>query len=77
MDLDTSENLSMEEEHSEFSHDHPDSYHAEPHKGIVNEDIEKQYCEKSDVMQSANISLSHLLHIWRFLMIWSSLGLIQ
>ena len=51
--VDTWENLSMEEEHSEFSHDHPKSYHAEPHKGINNEDIEKQYCEKSDVMQSA------------------------
>ena len=42
----------MKEEHSEFSHDHPESYHAEPHTGISNEDIEKQYCEKSDVMQS-------------------------
>ena len=43
----------MEEEHSEFSHDHPESYHAKPHKGISNEDIGKQYYEKSDVMQSA------------------------
>ena len=42
----------MEEEHSKFSHDHPESYHVEPQKGISNEDIEKQYCEKSDVMQS-------------------------
>ena len=49
--MDTWENLSMEEDHSEFSHDHPESYHAEPHKGINNEDIEKQYCERSDVMQ--------------------------
>ena len=51
--VDTWENLSMEEEHSKFSHDHPESYHAEPHKSISNEDIEKQYCEKSNVMQSA------------------------
>ena len=50
--VDTRENLSMEEEHSEFSHDHPESCHAELHKGIRNEDIEKQYCEKSNVMQS-------------------------
>ena len=52
MDLDTWENLSMEEEHLEFSRDHSESYHAEPHKGISNEDIEKQCCEKSDVMKS-------------------------
>ena len=52
MNLDTLENLSMEEEHSEFSCDHSDTYHAEKHKGISNEDIEKQYCEKSNVMQS-------------------------
>ena len=51
MDLDAWENLSMEEEHSEFSCDHSDSYHEEQHKGISNEDIEKQCCEKSDVMQ--------------------------
>ena len=38
--VDTWENLSMEEEHSEFSHDHSDSYHPEPQKGISNEDIE-------------------------------------
>ena len=37
MDLDAYENLSMEEEHSEFSRDHSESYHAEPHKGISNE----------------------------------------
>ena len=41
----------MEEEHSKFSCDHLESYHAEPHKGISNEDIEKQCCEKLDVMQ--------------------------
>ena len=41
MDLETLENLSMEEEHLEFSCDHSESYHAEPHKGISNEDIEK------------------------------------
>ena len=50
--VDTWENLGMEEEHSKLSHDHPDSYHAEPHKGFSDEDIEKQYCEKLDVMQS-------------------------
>ena len=49
MDLETLENLSMEEEHSEFS-SHSESYHEEPHKGISNEDIEKQCCENSDVM---------------------------
>ena len=53
MDLDAWENLSMEEEHSEFSSDHSESYHAEPHKGTSNKDIEKQYCENLDVMQSA------------------------
>ena len=41
MDLDVWENFSMKEEHSEFSCDHSDSYHAEHHKGISNEDIEK------------------------------------
>ena len=50
-DLDAWENLSMEEEHSEFSCDHSESYHAELHKGISNEYIEKHHCEKSDVMQ--------------------------
>ena len=34
--VDTWENLSMEEEHSEFSHDH-----SESHKGGSNENIEK------------------------------------
>ena len=52
MDLDTWENLSMEEDHSEFSHDHSESYHAELHKVNSNEYIEKQCCEKLDVMQS-------------------------
>ena len=52
MDLDVWENFSMKEENSEFSCDHSDSYHVEQHKGISNEYIEKQYCEKSDVMQS-------------------------
>ena len=46
MDLDAWENFSMEEEHLEPSHGHLDSYHAEPHKGISSEDIEKQCCEK-------------------------------
>ena len=52
VDLETWENPSMEEEHSKLLYDHSKSYHAEPHKGIGNEDIEKQYCEKSNVMQS-------------------------
>ena len=52
MDLDTWENISIEEEHLEFSRNHSESYHAEPHKCISNEDIEKQCCEKLDVMQS-------------------------
>ena len=52
MDLDVLENFSMKEEHSKFPCDHSDSYHAEKHKGINNEDIEKQCCENSDVMQS-------------------------
>ena len=42
----------MEEEHSEFSHDHSESYHAEPHKVNSNEYIEKQCCEKLNLMQS-------------------------
>ena len=50
--VNTWENLSMEEENPHFSCDHSKSYHAEPHKGISNEDIEKQCCENSDVMQS-------------------------
>ena len=37
----------MEEEHSKLLYDH-----SEPYKGINNEDIEKQCCEKTDVMQS-------------------------
>ena len=51
MDLETLENLSTEEEHLEFSCDHSKSYHAEPHKSISSEDIEKQYHEESDMMQ--------------------------
>ena len=64
MDLDTWENLIMEEEHSEFSHDHLESYHSELYKGINNEDIEKHCCEKTDVMQSveyqSQLSYSHM-----------------
>ena len=52
MDLDAWENLNMEEEHSEFSCDHLESYHVETHKVNNNECIEKQCCEKLDVMQS-------------------------
>ena len=36
----------MEEVHSKLLYDH-----SEPYKGINNEDIEKQCCEKIDVMQ--------------------------
>ena len=52
MDLDAWENFSMEEKHSEFSHDHSDSYCVEPHKVSSNEYIEKQCCENLDVMWS-------------------------
>ena len=48
----TWENLSIEEKNSKFSHDHSESNHAEPHKGISNEDIEKHCCENSDTMHS-------------------------
>ena len=47
--MDTWENLSMEEKHSEFSHDHLE-YHAEPHNVNNNEYIKKHCCEKLDVM---------------------------
>ena len=64
MYLDAWENLSMEEKHSEFSRDHSDSYHADLHKCISNEYIEKQCCEKLDVMQSVDFqsrpSSSHI-----------------
>ena len=54
----------MKEENSEFLCDHSYSCHAEQHNGISNEDIEKQYCEKSDVMQSMEYqpqpSFSHI-----------------
>ena len=50
MDLETWENPSMEKKHSKLLYDHSESYHAKPHKDINNEDIEKQCCEKTDVM---------------------------
>ena len=50
MDFETWENLSMEKQHSKLLYDHSESYHAEPHKGINNEVMEKQCCEKTDVM---------------------------
>ena len=54
----------MEEEHSKLLYDHLESYHLEPYKGINNEDIEKQCCEKTDVMQSveyqSQLSSSHM-----------------
>ena len=46
MDLVALGNFNMEKEHEVYPYDHSESYHAEPHKGISNEDIEKQYCEK-------------------------------
>ena len=64
-DLDAQENLSMEEEHSEFSRDHLESYHVELHKGISNEDIEKQYCEKSVFDAVNGISVSVIFFIYR------------
>ena len=67
MDLDTQENLSMEEEHSKPSHGHLESYHVELHKGISNEDIEKQCCEKTDMMQSVEYQsrLSTIIFTYR------------
>ena len=41
MDLETLENPSMEKQHSKLLYDHSESYHAKPHKGINNEDMEK------------------------------------
>ena len=41
----------MEKQHSKLLYDHSESYHVEPQKGINNEDMEKQCCEKSNVMQ--------------------------
>ena len=64
MDLETWENPSMEKWHSKLLYDHSESYHAEPHKGINNEDMEKQCCEKTDVMQlleyQSQLSSSHI-----------------
>ena len=51
MNLETLENPSMEKQHSNLLYDHSESYRAEPHKGISNEDMEKQFCEKTDWMQ--------------------------
>ena len=54
----------MEEEHSKLLYYYSKSYHAEPHKGINNEDIEKQCCEKTDMMQTveyqSQLSSSHI-----------------
>ena len=66
----------MEEEHSEFSHDHLE-YHAKLHKFNSNEYIEKQYCEKSDVMQSMDYqSQPYFQHI-EVPYDWIYLGLVQ
>ena len=49
----------MEKHHSKLLYDH-----SKPYKGINNEDIEKQCCETTDVMQSleyqSQISSSHM-----------------
>ena len=54
----------MENQHSKLLYDHSESYHAELHKGINNEDMEKQCCEKIDVMQlleyQSQLSSSHI-----------------
>ena len=50
MDMETWENSSMEKQHSKLLFDHLESYHVDPHKGISNEDMENQFCEKTDVM---------------------------
>ena len=64
MNLETLENPSMEKQHSKLLYDHSESYHPEPHKGISNEDMEKQFCEKMDVMQlleyQSQLSSSHI-----------------
>ena len=43
--------MGLQAEHSKLLYDHSESHHAEPHKGVSNEDIEKQCCEKIDMMQ--------------------------
>ena len=62
--METWENPSMEEENSKLLYDHLDSYHSELYKGINNEEIEKQCCEKTDVMQlvdyQSQLSSSHI-----------------
>ena len=64
MDMEAWENPSIEEQHSKLLYSHSKSYHAEPHKGINNEDMEKQCCEKPDVMQlleyQSQLSSSHI-----------------
>ena len=64
MDMETLENPSMEKQHSKLLYDHSESYHAEPHKGINHEDMEKQCCENTDVMQlgeyQSQLSSSHI-----------------
>ena len=61
--VDTWENLSMEEEHSKFSHDHPKSYHGESHKGISNEDLRSSIVKSQMSCSQWNISLNHLIHM--------------
>ena len=64
MDVETWENPIIEEQHSKLLYGHSESYHAEPHKGINNEDMEKQCCEKIDVLQlleyQSQLSSSHI-----------------
>ena len=57
-------NFDMKKEHAVYPYDHSESYHAKPHKGISNEDMEKQFCEKMDVKQlleyQYQLSSSHI-----------------
>ena len=59
MDLETWENPSIEEQHSRLLYGHSESYHAEPHKGINNEHIEKTNMMQSVEYQS-QLSSSHI-----------------
>ena len=64
MDLVALGNFDIEKQHSKLLYDHSESYHAELHKGVNNEDMEKQCCEKTNVMQlveyQSQLSSSHI-----------------
>ena len=55
MDLVALGNFDMKKKHAVYPYDHLESYHAEPHKSINIEDMEKQCCEKTDVMDSPSL----------------------